>query len=54
MEKNPCPRGGNKWYKPMIFDTARFPSYASKFRLDDSVGFMPPLPGSGFDEGLYW
>lgn len=38
----------------MNFDNAVFPSWASQFRPDSSVGYMPPIPGSGFPEGVYW
>ena len=54
IESNPCPKGGNKWYKPIDFEKAVFPNYATKFVVEKTVGFMPPLPGSGFPEGVYW
>jgi hypothetical protein len=38
----------------MNFEAAVFPKWADKFILDSSVSFMPPIPGSGFPEGMYW
>lgn len=55
VNPNPCPTGGRKWYKPMDFQGAKFPySYATNFQENEKVSFMPPLPGSGFDDGMYW
>ena len=50
----PCPKGGHDGYIPMQLDNAAFPKYADKFTQDTSIGFMPPLPGSGFEDGIYW
>ena len=55
VNPNPCPTGGRKWYKPMDFQGAKFPySVAVKFQKNEKTSFMPPLPGSGFNEGIYW
>ena len=54
MKHDPCPRGGHKYYNMMKLENAVLPSNIPGLIRDKSPDALNPLPGSGFNSGLYY